>query len=137
MRITDGVAYMDATDREAIRAYLKSVAPDRRIVVEVYPWGDGLLIEPDDPRIRIQVPYFDAVFYPPDRWAWGYKPTEYGVADVYLVRVSRYTPRGLKHRDQQVLDRALRLSGVDHASVIRTREDTETWYAVRPKDRAD
>jgi hypothetical protein len=136
MRVEEGIPYFTQADRQVLQGFLKSVAPERSIVVEVYPWSDGLLIDSGDPRVTFQVPFYDAVFYAPERWAWGYSPSIYPTPDVYLIRVSRYTPRYLKYRDEEVLSRALRRSGAERAEAIRKRDETEIWYAIRADGRS-
>jgi hypothetical protein len=138
MRFEGDVPYFTAEDRREIGAFLESFDPQREVVIEVYPWGDGLLIgDVDESRILIQVPHFDRLFYPPEKWAWGYGPTEYRNPDLYLIRTSRYTPDWLKHRDDKVIARALQRSGVEKASLLRSRDGTEIWYAIRPTAKTD
>jgi hypothetical protein len=131
MRITDDVAYFDAKDRQAIESTLQSLSPGCQVSVEVYPWGDGLLLaDLEESRIRFQVPYFDPVYQPANRWVGGYGPTAAPLPDLYLVHVSRYHPRWLDARQEKVLAHALKMTGADRPSVIVERNSTEIWYAI-------
>ena len=114
MRITGDVAYFDQGDRRAIAGIIQSLSPQCQVSVEVYPWGDGLLIaDLEEPRVRFQVPYFDPVYQPANRWLWGYGPTEAPLPDLYLVHLSRYHPRWLDNRQDKVLAHVLKMAGVD------------------------
>jgi hypothetical protein len=133
MRLEQDVPYFTSQDQQALRDFIGGVEPHRDVVVEIYPWGEGLLIEDaDGQRVRFQVPYFDRLFARPEQWAWGYGPTEYPVPDLYLVRTSRYHPEWLRYREAKVLERALRKAGQITPSLVRIRDDTEAWYAIRP-----
>jgi hypothetical protein len=132
MRFEDGTPYFTDTDRRALVDHLDAMDPGRELVVQVYPWGDGLLLaDVVDDRFRFQVPYFDELFYAPERWAWGYGPSSYPEPDVYLIRQSRYHPEWLKERDGEMLARASTRSAAGSLTVIVTRDGTENWYAIR------
>lgn len=132
MRIATDASYFTAEDEQKIRSYLSSAATVPEPVVEIYPWGDGLLLSQNDSGLRFQVPYYDSVFYGPEQWVWGYGPTEYPNADIYIVRTSRHHPEWIKYREAHVLDRALAKTGASAPTVIHSRDGSETWYAVRP-----
>jgi len=131
MRVGPPGVYFQPGDRDALRAVVRGVKPGCPISVEMYPWGDALLIpELEDNRVRIQVPYFDPMFQPPNAWALGYGPTPASIPDLYVVRRSRFQPVWLKARDEQFLARSVRNAGVDRPTIFHSRDSTETWYAI-------
>ena len=135
MRVAPKGAYFQPADHRAVAAVLDALAPGCRVTVEVYPWGDGLLLaDLAEDRVTFQVPYFDPLFQPAERWAWGYAPTPAPVPDLYIVRESRHHPGYLKPREGRVLARALAQSGVAQSTVFHTRDSTEIWHAIaRPR----
>jgi hypothetical protein len=132
MRITDGVPYFTADDRAALAAYVADSEAGGAKTVELYPWGDTLLVgDFEASGLRFQIPYFDPAFSAGSAgWPMGYGPTEWATADVYIVRTSRYQPRWLDERFKQTLARAEARAG-QPAKIIRSRDGTEVWYAVR------
>ena len=135
MRIADGAPYLNRGDRAAIEAYVLAEEDRGARTVEVYPWGDTLLF----PRlerhgVRFQIPYFDPAFAEGGpSWLWGYGPTAWPTADIYLVRASRYQPRFLDKRLARVMARAEQRAGGRKMKIIHSRDGTEVWYAVRAK----
>ena len=134
MRAESVVPYFRQNDHEVIRSALPTSNRDCPVTVEVYPWGDGLLLSTDEESgVRFQVPYFDAFFQPEERWIWGYRATEYPLPDIYLVRLSRYHPRWLDDRQNQFLAHVATRSDAG-PTVVHSRDGTEIWYAFRPSE---
>lgn len=127
----NGVAYMTDEDRAAVESYILAKQADGARTFEIYPWGDTLLFgKLADTGIDIQIPYFDPTFSAgAETWAWGYGPTEWPTADVYIVRASRYQPRWLDERFEKVIARAEQRANAT-VERIRSRDSTEVWYAV-------
>lgn len=133
MRVaTDNVDYFTAEDQAAITSYIRTRHKEGGTTLEVYPWGDSLLITGlEGDGVQMQIPYFDPAFSAGGQnWLWGYGPTLWPTADVYLIRASRYQPRWLDERLKRVMARAEARTN-RQLEIIHSRDGTEIWYAVR------
>jgi hypothetical protein len=132
MRVAGSVGYFTGEDRAALETYFRASVADGAKTFEMYPWGDTLLIgDFEKSGMRFQIPYFDPAFSAGAKtWAWGFGPTEWPTADVYVVRTSRYQPRWLDERFKATLARAEQRTG-KKAEILRSRDETEVWYAIR------
>lgn len=126
-----GVDYMTDEDRAAIEAYILDKHADGAKTFEIYPIAETLLIgDLADKGVQFQIPYFDPAFAAGGpSWPFGFGPTEWPNADVYIYRASRYQPRWLDERLLMVIKRGETRAGAK-VEVIRSRDATEIWYAV-------
>ena len=129
---TDNVDYFTAQDQAAIASYIGARGGEGATTLEVYPWGDSLLItDLEGDGVQMQIPYFDPAFSAGGQnWLWGYGPTLWPTADIYLIRASRYQPRWLDERLKRVMARAEERTN-RQLEIIHSRDGTEIWYAVR------
>jgi hypothetical protein len=131
MHLAKDPPYFTESDLVAVRDYVRSMSRGDSILVEVHQWADSLLLRDiEKAGARIQLTYLDALYHGPDRWAWGYKATQYPTPDLYVFHVSRYHPQNIADRLKRVMDHALKTAGVDAPMVISSRNGTEIWYAI-------
>ena len=133
MVISDGTPYFTDEDKVVLEAYMNGIGTDDLTTVEFYPWGDAVLLPEDHPdKLRFQMSYFDPDYLPGNssrNWPWGYGPTPMDTPDVYILRASKYQPRWLDDRFDDLMARASKRAGGRDPVIIHSRDDTEIWYA--------
>src|SRR5262249_14885682 len=131
MIVANEVKYLTQEDHDALTAYLRDSAAKGARTVEIYPWGDTLLMTEDVGDLKLQIPYFDPIFAAGGHaWQWGFGPTEWPTADVYVMHTTRYQPRWQDERFNQVFARAEGRAG-RKLEILHSRDGTETWYVAR------
>jgi hypothetical protein len=131
MVVANEVKYLTQEDRDTLNVYLRDSAAKGARTIEIYPWGDTLLLTEDLADLKLQIPYFDPIFAAGGvSWRWGYGPTEWPTADVYVMHATRYQPRWQDERFNQIFARA-EARARTKLEILRSRDGTETWYVAR------